>query len=212
MSKNKVLHKVYCAKRSCVYAVLFGFFVCAQSIAVFGKDGKEGKDSKSADPTPDNVSEVIKFQWSDHSKLSWDDFRGPVNAETDESAAATHCSIGFVTNNAGPGNKFTITVYNTFYTNKSWVRPDAKLPGILEHEQGHFDLCEIYTRKLRNRMANFDYTVKDIKQALMAIYSEISQEYENRQQAYEQETTHGVNIPQQKKWSNAIAGELAASL
>ena len=152
-----------------------------------------------------------QFQWTAHKKLSWNDFRGAVNAATAESAAATDCGIGFKASAKVPGRKPEIIVYNTFYATKSWVREDARLPSILVHEQGHFDLCEIYTRKLRNRMNKFDYAVADIKAALMNIYSEISQEYESRQQAYEQETTHGVNIPQQKNWSEIISRELAAS-
>ena len=203
-----------CAGRGCVYAIFFGVFVCAQSFAVFGKDGKESKDLKSQDPlaTATTANAVTKFQWSEHSKLSWDDFRGQADAVIDECAAVTHCGIGFTSNSTCPGSKPVIKVYNNFYINKSWVRPDAKMPQILEHEQGHFDLCEIYTRKLRDRMSNFDANTTDIKQSLMNIYNEISQEYETRQQAYERETTHGTNIPEQKKWVDIISQELQATI
>ena len=155
-----------------------------------------------------NNATVADFQWGEHGKLSWDDFHGAVNAASDESAAATHCGIGFKTNTTA-GNKPSVIVYNTFYTNKSWVKPDAKLPGILEHEQGHFDLCEIYTRKLRDRMNQFDFNSPDIKQSLLAIYADVNNEYEQCQQAYEQETIHGTNIPQQKRWQEVISRQLA---
>ncbi len=204
-----------CAVKSCVYAIFLGVFVCAQSFAVFGKDGKESRDLKSQDQpatASTSVASVAKFQWSEHNKLSWDDFRGPVDAIVDECAAATHCGIGFSTTNTCPGAKPTIKVYNNFYINKSWVRADAKMPQILEHEQGHFDLCEIYTRKLRERMNGFDTNTANMKQALMNIYNEISEEYEARQQAYERETTHGTNIPEQKKWVDIISHELQASI
>jgi len=203
-----------CAQRVRVYAFFIGLFICSShSVAAFGKDGKEGKSLDAVNTSSSSSTSVTtlpssEFQWAEHSKLSWDDFRGTVNAVSEESAAATHCGIGFKTNATG-GNKPGILVYNTFYVNKSWVRPDAKIPGILDHEQGHFDLCEIYTRKLRDRMNQFDFSAPDIKHALLSIYSDVNNEYERRQQAYEQETIHGTNIPQQKKWQEAISRELA---
>jgi len=206
-----------CAQRIRVYAHFFGLFICAShSFATFGKDGKEGKsldlgNVSSTSFSNNNNATAAEFQWGEHGKLSWDDFRGAVNAASDESAAATHCGIGFKTNN-GTGTRPTITVYNTFYATKSWVKPDAKLPTILDHEQGHFDLCEIYTRKLRDRMNQFDFNVADIKQGLLNIYAEVNSEYERSQQAYEQETIHGTNISQQKKWQEVISRQLGGAV
>ena len=200
-----------CAQRIRVYAFYIGLFIySSHSVAAFGKDGKEGKSLEAVNTSSTSVitSQSSEFQWAEHSKLSWDDFRGAVNAVSEESAAATHCGIGFKTS-ATKGNKPGIVVYNTFYVNKSWVRPDAKIPGILDHEQGHFDLCEIYTRKLRDRMNQFNFSTPDVKHALLSIYGEINTEYERRQQAYEQETIHGTNIPQQKRWQEAIHHELS---
>ncbi len=198
-----------CAVRSGgVYAILLGCFIFTQGFVASGKDGKEsGKAVASAGSVVANNAPA-EFQWNEHNKLSWDDFRGNVHAETERSAAATHCGIGFKTKTEGPDKKPKVVVYNTFYTSKSWVRPDAKEPSILEHEQGHFDLCEIYTRKLRARMEQFDFSVADIRAALMNIYEDISREYENRQKAYEQETVHGTNFTAQKHWREMIALEL----
>lgn len=196
-----------CAGRNIVYAICIVLSVCAQSTAVFGKDGKESKELKK-ELIPNEVP--VKFQWSEHNRLTWDDFQGPAAPAIDESAAATHCSIGFKTACPTYGSRPIITVYNSFYTNKSWVRGDAKIPSILEHEQGHFDLCEIYTRILRERMNSVDYTTPDINRVLLNIYAEVNKDYESRQQAYEQETTHGVNIAEQKRWTVAIGSELSA--
>ena len=57
-------------------------------------------------------------------------------------------------------------------------------------------------------MKKFDFNARDIKLALMAIYNEVSNEYESRQQAYERETIHGTNLSAQKKWVEMIAREL----
>jgi len=194
-----------CAKRNCAYALLTVLFICLQNSKALCKEGKNlNTENTTTRITSDTVD---RFQWHEHNKLSWDDFRGDVAASNDESAAATYCAIGFKTNTTAPGNK-EIIVYNTFYTNKSWVRSDAKISSILEHEQGHFDLCEIYTRKLRDRMSKFDCNAPNVMQSLMSVYTAINNEYETRQQAYEQETIHGTNIEQQKRWGEMIAREL----
>ena len=187
-----------CVGKGCAYA-LFGIFVCFSSFTATGRDNVSPANN-------DNSKD--KFQWMDHTKLSWDDFKGEVNATHDESAAATCCSIGFKTNTPSPGGKQEIIVYNTFYVNKSWVRTDARIASILDHEQGHFDLCEIYTRKLRDRMQDIDPSAPGMKPVLMQIYTEVSKEYEARQQAYEDETIHGTDFAMQKKWQQIIASEL----
>jgi hypothetical protein len=202
------------AKRFCVYAFCIGSTVCVQGVGgkVFGKDSKDGKDGNSA--SSNNYSSkvsVAEFQWKEHSKLSWEDFRGPVHAADDESAAATDCGIGFRINTSTNIEKPEILVYNTFYVNKSWVRPDARINSILEHEQGHFDLCEIYTRMLRARMVNFNFNKPNVKGELMHIFAEVNNQYENRQQAYESETIHGTDLAQQKKWQRAISQELIST-
>ena len=185
-----------CARRNCVSA-LVSFFVCVTCLTAVGKDNTNLK-----------VAAREKFQWQEHTQLSWDDFKGEVNTTHDESAAATCCSIGFKTNTPVSGGKPEIVVYNTFYTNRSWVRPDARIPSILNHEQGHFDLCEVYTRKLKERMKNFDISMPGVKQELMNIYAEVSKEYEARQQCYEVETVHGTNLDVQRRWQDMIAHEL----
>lgn len=152
---------------------------------------------------------VARFSWDAGRKLSWSDFQGPVNTVSEESAAATCCSIGFRLNKNAAGTP-ELSVYNTFYINKSWVKADAKIESILAHEQGHFDLCELYTRQLRSRLAVVDLHSPTAKQQLMAIYSAVNNEYEVRQQAYEQETQHGTILPEQHRWENQIAGELAS--
>jgi len=186
-----------CAQRVCVFA-LVSFLVCFNGFPALGKENSSLNETAQQD----------HFQWGEHTKLSWDDFKGSVNAIRNESAAATCCSIGFRTNTSTPDGKPEIIVYNTFYANKSWVRPDARIPSILDHEQGHFDLCEVYTRKLKKLLGNIDLNSPNFKQELMRIYSQVSNEYETRQQAYEQETTHGTNIAQQKRWQGMIACEL----
>jgi len=196
-----------CAKRVGVYAFIIELFVCSQGFATNVAGAKEGAATNNNGARTTAVAKSTEFQWSEHGRLTWEDFRGPVKPLDDETAAATHCGIGFRTNSNAEG-KPEIEVYNAFYVNKSWVRPDAHMQSILDHEQGHFDLCEIYTRKLRNEMSRFDFSVADVRGSLMSIYERVSDEYEARQQAYESQTAHGTISSEQKRWQNTISNEL----
>jgi len=207
-------------QRTGVYALYLSLSLFTSCCALSAKENKDGSNLNVATTTAANNSNNnhtmaavsgAEFQWAEHNTLSWSDFRGAVNAVTEESAAATHCGIGFRTVCVTPDSKPSVIVYNTFYVNKSWVRADAMIPEILEHEQGHFDLCEIYTRKLRQRMQGIDMNTADLRAILERTYFDLKNEYESRQQAYEDETTHGTNFAQQSRWRDNISRELAAN-
>ena len=154
-----------------------------------------------------------EITWSKNKKLSWSDFKGPVPYDADErTAAATFCGIGFETNTITNSNKdLKIRVYNTFYINDSWARPEEMNEYVLAHEQGHFDLCELYTRKLRERMSQARVDVNTLRPTLRGIYEKLQSEYRARQEQYERETAHGVNLSEQERWQEILEKELAAS-
>ena len=205
-------------QRTGVYAFYLSLSVFTSSCALYAKESKDGISANSTTTVATNNSNnratanvlATEFQWADHNVLSWEDFRGSVNAASNESAAATHCGIGFKTSRPADGGKPRIIVYNTFYVNKSWVKADAKIPEILTHEQGHFDLCELYTRKLRQQMEAVNMDMPDLRSVLEHLYFDVKNEYESRQQAYEDETIHGTNFAQQSKWHDIISKELSA--
>jgi hypothetical protein len=185
--------------------VLLGlvFGLISFDVSAFENSSKSSKDSRAA--------ETREISWKKDRKLTWDDFKGPIPYDADDiTAAATFCGIGFETNTiTSANNNLKITVYNSFYTGNSWVRPEERNDNILAHEQGHFDLCELYTRKLRERMANIQVSVKTLKPVLSNIYEQVQLEYKQRQEEYESDTEHGVNLPEQKKWQQLLDKELS---
>jgi hypothetical protein len=153
-----------------------------------------------------------EFSWSKERRLTWDDFRGPIRRDMGEMvAAATFCGFGFETNTISKNNpKLKIFVSNTFLTNKSWGRPADMTPEVLVHEQGHFDLCEVYTRMLRRDMNNAvaSINVSNLEATLNNIYDRIQKEYAVEQERYEHETEHGLVADAQQNWVNHIDREL----
>ena len=146
------------------------------------------------------------FSWKEHPKLSWDDYQGPVKATYEESAACTLSSIGFRRSTPDRSGRVKVIVYNQFKVEQSWVKPDAKIDSILTHEQGHFDLNEIYTRELTRRMKNVNVDSMD---DIMKVYNQLMAEYSAKQNEYETQTAHGTNIVQQQKWTAAMNEILA---
>jgi hypothetical protein len=91
---------------------------------------------------------------------------------------------------------------------KSYMKEET--PYILNHEQLHFDICELYARKLRQRIAEKDFTkVKDIVSVVSQFYEKTTSEYQKRETAYDNDTQHGINAAKQKVWNETIARELA---
>ncbi len=159
--------------------------------------------------SPDPRSAEQSFVWNAARPLSWDDFAGPVRAgSADHTAAETNCGIAVETNLASSGGKARVYVFNTFDKRTSWVRPGKDLPDILAHEQVHWDICELYTRRMQARFDKTHITGATLKRKVNEIYQEVSREYEEYQEQYEQETQHGTIAEAQQRWARMIAKAL----
>ena len=79
----------------------------------------------------------------------------------------------------------------------------------LKHERDHFDICEIYARKLRQRIMKKNFLkVKNIRQEITDMYKQINEELKEAQQKYDNQTEHSMNMAQQKKWDEKITIDL----
>ena len=158
------------------------------------------------------TSQCAEFAWMPGRRLTWDDFRGSTPTGRGNVAAETSCGIGFETNVISRGTPVRFRVYNTFSTTRSWVRDDARTLEVLQHEQGHFDLCELYTRKLRARFdATEGVTPENLKRITRSVWAEVHGEYADRQQQYEDETAHGLSRDGQIAWTTFLEKELGAT-
>jgi hypothetical protein len=150
------------------------------------------------------------FSWSKARKLVWDDFKGPVPGNAPQRiAAVTSCSIAIETNTVTSDNPPKIYLYNTFETGTSWVKLEHTTASILQHEQTHFDICELYTRKMRERFSKANINVRNLQQVVRSIYQSTHGEYVARQQRYEEETQHGIIDDAQARWTRMIDEELS---
>jgi hypothetical protein len=151
-----------------------------------------------------NNADVIP--WNPARRLTWDDFRGTA-PETARNAALTSSSILVNFNYNNRTLHYQITCH--FDRNKSWGR--VKNEHILAHEQGHFDITEIYARKLYKNLKAYRFSPSTVSTDIRDIYQQAVNELQTVQNEYDAETDHSRNFPQQKAWLEKIQDELESS-
>ncbi len=149
----------------------------------------------------DKTEEVIS--WSDAHKLSWSDYKANPNPQSDAAASTTTLlSISYKISS----NSFSYTIKSHFSRTRSWGR--HKSDYILSHEQGHFDIAEIFARKLHKKMSEYRFDRKTYQKDLNKIYQEVVDEKEEMQNEYDDETNHSINKEKQASWLKKIAKKL----
>lgn len=151
------------------------------------------------------------IEWSKDYKLKWSDFK----AEADTTILAFANTVYKIeilpTNVAVDSNNHiqnyeALTAVAQFYAKLSWVYEEDD--NLLKHEQLHFDIAELYARKLRSefeklkqeKIANFN--------AYSTAYNKLWAECKALQMKYDSETNHGILREENQKWENDILNKL----
>src|SRR3989442_15915117 len=93
--------------------------------------------------------------WSAARRLSWSDFQG-APPQSGEEAAKTAYGIYYAWKCRGRAFEFRVVA--AFHPNDSWVKPvvlgdSVESRRVLAHEQTHFNIAELYARRMRRRFA-----------------------------------------------------------
>lgn len=143
--------------------------------------------------------------WNADSKLSWSDFKGKPATGTSEEAM-TASSVQY--NYSISGGKIQWQVYAKFYPNASWKSLKVYSDYLLQHEQLHFDISELYARMLRKQLTEKIKSSKDAS-LLKKIGDSIINAWDIEQDAYDRETNHSMNEKSQAIWQAKIHERLA---
>lgn len=135
------------------------------------------------------------IHWAENQRLSWHDYKGRVDRGSG-AAASTATFLGIDYNFSPQGLTYKITC--SFSKNKSWGL--HRTDYILSHEQAHFDIAEIFARKLNQRMGAYRFDRNNYKKDLRKIYEDIISEKEAMQNRYDLETNHSINKAKQAEW------------
>src|SRR5699024_4005911 len=100
------------------------------------------------------------------------------------------------------------TIKTYFVPSRSWVKPGKQTATLLKHEQLHFDISELYARKLRKEINAVHFESEDSQNEVQKLFREYTGKREQEQKRYDRETRHGKDLTQQKKWQKKIEDRL----
>lgn len=150
--------------------------------------------------------------WSSSYKLSWEDFKAKPNINDDAVAiTASGITFGFSFTETDKNEmvSFTTEIFAHFYPEHSWYKKELANNHILEHEQLHFDITELFARKFRYRISQLKLS-NSIRKQLNKIEKNINTELSEMQNEYDSETNNSRNYESQAKWNMYINTELNA--
>lgn len=141
--------------------------------------------------------------WNASRKLTWSDFTGsPDPHSTNAALTSSNINIEFGYDEEG----FQYSIKCSFDKNRSWVR--IKNNEVLAHEQGHFDIAEIYARKLNKLMKAYRFNAKTAGTDINQLYENAMKQHRQTQLQYDQETDYSRNKPKQLEWLKKIDADL----
>jgi hypothetical protein len=136
-----------------------------------------------ADPRYYTDEEVI--EWSGDRKLSFADFQYHGRIYSDTSVLLSNGSYDF-------------DIVARFHCEHSWLNRASKDSAeALLHEQGNFDLCEIYCRQFLAR-------VREGKSTTPLFWAVVRTTWKEKREQYESETGGGLDYRRQVEWTEKI--------
>jgi hypothetical protein len=163
-----------------------------------------------------NAQQPAVLEYATVSTFHWGLFKGKINQRHiqemgENTGAVTVSSISYTALQISP-EEATVTITARFHPEESWTRyPHLNKPEeALEHEKKHFELTEIYARKLRKLVSNSRYTSTRFKDEINKQFTELVAQHRAEQVRYDHETNHSIDHHQQIKWNTRIDEQLAS--
>ncbi len=178
--------------------------------------------------TPQSLGEIYVaypdwLYWTSNRPLTWEDFRGPPPRRPGSAVAELHLDLGYEYSVAfrfdprGSGvfvRLQRVSVYNRIDRNRSWVLPEHKNPDVLEHEQIHFDIHEVYRRLLQEELEGLAVRLEfygfDLDEAARMVHEEIHRIYGQYQKKCQEihelfdSDTQKYGPQAQRKWREKV--------
>ena len=158
------------------------------------------------------------INWTESRKLTLKDFK-----VVDDSSSVLRKDVAAITRtgvtyslNASRGKKvadITMRVYATVHTANTYIKKSRlqikpeRIAYLLNHEQKHFDISEIYAREAARELTLAKAT-KNYRKEFSDIVKARFKEAEDFQKLYDKETDNGRNAEKQTEWDTLISEKL----
>lgn len=148
------------------------------------------------------------LEWREGERLHWKCFKG-VPDEVTAYVASTNSGISFSYGMKSSHGVIEINyeIKTYFYPKASWYKRGKVNDYILAHEQAHFDVSELFARKLKKELAALS-EAETFKEAAGAMYKKNEQERIVFQNKFDKETDHSKNFEKEKEWRVFIVAQL----
>ncbi|MEA1784984.1 DUF922 domain-containing protein [Arenibacter sp. GZD96] len=152
-----------------------------------------------------SAQESEGIPWTSERKLAWSDFRAiPEDRQAVAAMTASGISYQFAAEMRNEDEvHLTYTVDAYFYPDKSWYHPALADSLILGHEQLHFDIAEVFARKMKKQLSETRFSM-EVKKEVKTIYTAIIKELNAFQNTYDQETNYARNKVNQLLWEQKV--------
>jgi len=135
--------------------------------------------------------------WSANRKLTWDDFQASVDTTMPKIAALTYSSI--IYRRRCEDKQLKSSIQAVFKKKRSWVKPNMRTDYHLDHEQLHFDITELYARKLRGALEKYVFDCGQVLE-FNRVVSVVLKEWKNMEHKYDIETIYSQDMTMQSEW------------
>jgi hypothetical protein len=144
------------------------------------------------------------IEWNDTLELKIEDYKGFITDTLHH--VASSCGIYCIPQIVGDTASVTIIAY--FDRNKSWIRKKKVTPLLLQHEKGHFDMTEIFARKLKKRILALKTNKRTFIKDVEKVYSKTWEDLQKQNEAYDKATDFSNIEFAQRTWQNYIKENL----
>lgn len=148
-------------------------------------------------------SEKNYIYWSDDYDLVWTDFEEIPERYSEHAAFSV---VGYESKFNMNNQRYQANIRTYFSKNESWSKSWVSV--LLLHEQGHFDLAELYARKFRKRVFNA-MEMEDISVSkFLQMNDEAMAQLEKAQSEYDKATNYSMDYRAQLQWAEQIKEQL----
>ncbi len=151
---------------------------------------------------PWSDDDMDRLEWSADHRLNWNDFLAePPRRKNSNVAAITSSVIQY--KYACENGYLNFDIKSIFLRDESWVRDNARTSDYLQHEQLHFDITEVFARKLRNRLSGEQFRCNEVYKFERIVNEQLA-EWRKMQKRYDIETEFSLNYYQQDYWDEFV--------
>ena len=142
--------------------------------------------------------------WQSNYKLKWEDFQGIPDSSSRNGAISLP---GIKYHLSANDDSFNVKVICFFIKSKSWSK-FKNSDTLLMHEQGHFNIAELFARKLRKAYAVYKFNVQTVGKDIDKLFILNKLERTEMDMEYDKETNFSRNRKEQLLWNKKIEIEL----